>query len=143
MEYYLYIKAFHVISFVAWLAVLFYLPRLFVYQICNKDKRDFVDVVKIQQYRLYFLIGTPAIVLTLLTGSSLIILNPAIFKSGMWIHIKFLFVIFLIAYHVDCGRRMYQLRKEIYKRSDRFYRIYNEIPTLLLFIIVFCAVLKF
>ena len=143
MEYYLWIKAFHVVAIISWFVVLFYLPRLFVYHTLNKDKLDFVDVVKIQESKLYFFIGTPASVISILTGIFMIALDRDLFNSGMWIHIKLLFILFLIAFHIDCGRHLINLRNNIYRRSVLYYRIYNEIPTLLLFVIVFCVILKF
>lgn len=143
MDYYLWIKALHIIALVAWFAVLFYLPRLFVYHIENKDKIDFVNIVKIQEKKLYFFIGTPSFIITILTGAVMLILSPELFKSGMWLHIKLLFVIFVIIFHFDCGRNLIQLKHDIYNKSSRYYKIYNEIPTLFLFVIVFCAVLKF
>lgn len=142
MEY-LWIKALHIIAFVSWFVVLFYLPRLFVYHTDNKDKNDFVEIVKIQEHKLYFFIGTPALVITFLTGIFMIFLNIGLFKTGAWLHVKLLFVFILFIFHIDCGRNLIKLKNNIYTKSSRYYRIYNEIPTLFLFIIVFCAVLKF
>lgn len=143
MDYYLYIKALHIVAFVSWMAVLFYLPRLFVYHTENKDNSDFVSVVKIQENKLYYFVGTPAILLTIITGVVMIVLNPGLFKSGGWLHIKLLFALLLIIYHIDCGRHLNNLKNNIYKKSGKFYRFYNEIPTIALFVIAFSAILKF
>ena len=143
MEYYLYIKALHIVAFVAWMAVLFYLPRLFVYHTENKDSIDFVNIVKIQENRLYYFIGTPAILITIITGLIMIMLNPGLFKTGGWLHIKLLFAFLLIIYHIDCRRHLKNLHNNIYKKSGKFYRFYNEIPTIALFVIAFSAILKF
>ena len=143
MEYYLYIKALHIVAFVAWMAVLFYLPRLFVYHTENKDSSDFVSVVKIQESKLYYFIGTPAILITILTGLLMIFLNIDLFKTGGWLHLKLLFAFLLIVYHLDCGRHLRNLHNNIYKKSGKFFRIYNEIPTIALFVIAFSAVVKF
>lgn len=143
MEYYLYIKAIHVIAFVSWMAVLFYLPRLFVYHTEYKNSADFVKIVKIQEDRLYYFIGTPAILTTIITGIIMIALNPDLFKSGGWMHLKLLFAFFLILFHIDCGIRLKKFKNDIYKRSGKFYRFYNEIPTIALFVIAFSAILKF
>ncbi|RDU65453.1 protoporphyrinogen oxidase HemJ [Helicobacter sp. MIT 14-3879] len=143
MEYYNYIKALHIVAFVSWMAVLFYLPRLFVYHIENKDKKDFVDVVKIQESKLYYFIGTPSVIITVITGLIMIFSNLALFRSGGWLHIKLLFALFLIMYHIDCGRHLKNLKNNIYNKSSKFFRIYNEFPTICLFVIAFCAVLKF
>lgn len=143
MEYYLYVKALHIVAFVAWMAVLFYLPRLFVYHTENKDNSSFVDVVKIQENRLYYFIGTPAILITIITGIIMIVLNLELFKTGAWLHVKLLFAFFLIVYHIDCGRHLKNLENNIYKKSGKFYRFYNEIPTIALFVIAFSAIIKF
>lgn len=143
MEYYNYIKALHVVAFVSWMAVLFYLPRLFVYHTENRDKRDFVDVIKIQEHKLYYFIGTPSLIITLLSGLAMIALNPGLFKSGGWLHLKLLFAFFLLVYHFDCGRHLKNLKNDIYAKSGKFFRIYNEFPTICLFVIAFAAILKF
>ncbi len=142
MEYYYWIKALHVVAFVSWMAVLFYLPRLFVYHTEHKEKKDFVKVVKIQEDRLYYFIGTPAIIITIITGALMIALNVDLLKSGGWLHLKLLFAFFLIIFHLDCGRRLKQLKNDIYLKSGKFYRIYNEIPTVALFVIAISAILK-
>ncbi len=143
MEYYLYIKALHVVAFVAWMSVLFYLPRLFVYHTENKDNQEFVKIIKIQENRLYYFIGTPAILITIFTGLIMILLNIGLFKTGGWLHLKLLFAFLLIIYHIDCGRHLNNLKQDIYKKSGKFYRFYNEFPTIALFVIAFSAILKF
>lgn len=143
MEYYLWVKALHVVAVVSWFVVLFYLPRLFVYHTLNKDKVDFVSVVKVQESKLFFFIGTPSLVISILTGVGMIMINTDLFRSGMWIHIKLLFVLFLVIFHIDCGRHLINLKNDRYTNSAKYYKIYNEVLTLFLFIIVFCAVLKF
>lgn len=143
MEYYLYIKALHIVAFVAWMAVLFYLPRLFVYHTENKENTEFVKVVNIQEDKLYYFIGTPAILVTIITGLAMIALNPGLFKTGGWLHLKLLFAFLLIIYHIDCGRHLKNLKRNIYKKSGKFYRFYNELPTIALFVIAFSAILKF
>lgn len=143
MNYYLHIKALHIVAFVSWMAVLFYLPRLFVYHTEHRDKPDFVAVIKIQEDKLYHFIGTPSIVLTIVTGILMIALNPSLFKSGGWLHLKLLFAFLLVIYHLDCGRHLRRLKNDIYTKSGKFFRIYNEAPTIALFVIAFAAVLKF
>ena len=98
MVYY-YVKIFHIISFVSWMAMLFYLPRLFVYHAEHKDNKGFCEVVKIQEEKLYNFIGYPAIICTLLSGIWLIALQPSLLTEGGWLHAKILLVIILIAYH--------------------------------------------
>ncbi len=139
---YLWIKAFHIISFVSWMAVLFYLPRLFVYHAERKDNKGFIEVVKIMERRLYYGIGMPAFTLTLLTGIGLIAINPEIFKSGLWIHIKLTAVALMIAYYFHNGYIRKKLEKDQCEKSGKFFRIYNEIPTILLIIIVIMAIVR-
>jgi len=139
---YLWIKALHIISFVSWMAVLFYLPRLFVYHVEQKDKKDFVDVVKIMERRLYYGIGMPAFTLTLFSGLGLIAMNPSIFQSGIWIHIKLTAVILMIAYYFHNGYVRKKLERDECDKSGKFFRMYNEIPTILLIIIVIMAIVR-
>lgn len=144
MDYlYLSVKALHIVAFTSWMAMLFYLPRLFVYHTENKDNADFVRVIKIQEDKLYYFIGTPAIVVTIITGIAMIAMNMDLFKSGGWFHLKLLFAFLLIVYHIDCGRHLKNLKNDIYAKSGKFFRFYNEFPTICIFVIAFSAMLKF
>ncbi len=139
---YLWVKALHIISFVSWMAVLFYLPRLFVYHAEQRENKDFIKVVKVMERRLYYGIGMPAFTLTLISGLWMIGLNPSIFQSGMWIHIKLTAVALLIAYYFHNGYVRKKLEKDECNKSGKFFRIYNEIPTILLIIIVIMAIVR-
>lgn len=141
-EYYLYIKAFHIIAFMSWMAMLFYLPRLFVYHVEHSEKKEFVGVVKIQERLLYKAIGFPAFIATLASGILLIAINPGVMTDGGWMHIKILFLVFLIAYSFSLEYYRKQLLNKKCKRSGGFFRAYNEIPTAFSIIIVVHAVLK-
>ncbi len=144
MEY-LYIKVLHIVALISWMAMFFYLPRLFVYHAQYADKLEFVEIVKLQEMRLYKYIGLPALVLTLLSGGVMIALNPALFKvadSGLWLHIKLIFVLIFVIYHFVCGYFIKTLDKGTCTKSHTFFRIFNEIPTLLVIVIVFLAVCK-
>ncbi|WP_299238284.1 protoporphyrinogen oxidase HemJ [Sulfurihydrogenibium sp.] len=139
---YLWIKAIHIIFMVSWMAVLFYLPRLFVYHAENKDNKEFVKIVKIMEKRLFYVIGIPAFVITLITGLSMIFMNPGLFKSGGWLHAKLTLVAILIAYffHNEYVRRRFE--KDACDKSGKFFRIYNEIPTVLLILIVILVIVR-
>lgn len=139
---YLWIKAFHIIGFVSWMAVLFYLPRLFVYHVENKDKEEFVEVVKVMERRLFYGIGIIAFLITLITGVSMIILNSALFKTGMWFHIKLTLVALLIVYFFHNWIEMKKLQQGIFTKSGKFYRFYNEIPTILFILIAVFAIVR-
>ena len=127
----LYVKAFHVIAMVAWFAGLFYLPRLFVY---HADATDSISIerFKTMEYRLYYAIMWPAALLTTILGLWLISYNPVYyFKSG-WMHAKLGFVVLLMVYHGLCGHYLRLFKQNNNKKSAYFYRVFNEIPTLLL-----------
>jgi putative membrane protein len=142
MAYYSWILAFHVMSFVSWMAMLFYLPRLFIYHRENADIKAFTDIVQIQEYKLFKYIGAPAMWATLLSGSVMLYLNSAILSSGGWIHVKLFLLVFLIAYHFS----LEQIRKRLITnpryKSSKYFRLYNEVPTLLMIGIVIMVVIK-
>ncbi len=139
---YLWIKAFHIISIISWMAVLFYLPRLFVYHVENWDKKEFVSVVKVMEYKLHKYIGIPAFWGTVLSGIALIAVNPEIFKSGGWIHLKLTLALLLIAYYIHLSIIRKKLENDQYYKSGKFFRIYNEVPTILMIIIVIMAIVR-
>lgn len=140
-EYYLGIKAFHVVAFMSWMAMLFYLPRLFVYHVEHGEKREFTDVVKIQERLLYKAIGLPAFFATLISGVMLILGNQDLLKEG-WFHVKLLVLVFLIAYSFSLEVYRKQLLNGTCKRSGKFFRAYNEVPTALSILIVTYVILK-
>ncbi len=142
MQYYTWILWFHVISMVAWFAVLFYMPRLFVYHTENSDKADFVSVVKIMEKKIYYYIGVPSMWATVISGSIMIALNPGLFQSGGWLHTKLLFVAFLIGYFFSMGHFYKKLLADNCQKSGKFFRMYNEIPTLLIMVIVAMVIIK-
>lgn len=140
-EYYLYLKVFHIVSIITWMAMLFYLPRLFVYHAEQYENAGFRSVVELQEKRLYYAIGYPAMIAVLVSGSLITLALPGIMTSGGWIHAKFTLVLLLLVYHFLCGFYRKKLLESCYK-SGRFFRIFNEIPTLSMLIIVYLVVLK-
>ena len=134
-------KAFHIIAMVAWFAGLFYLPRLFVY---HADAEDEISLArfKIMERRLYYGITWPAGIITSLLGLGLIMSNPTYYAHAGWMHAKLSLVILLWAYHLTCGHYRRQFVEGKPCRSSRFFRMFNEIPTLLLISIVLLVVLK-
>ena len=142
MAYYSWILAFHVMSFVSWMAILFYLPRLFIYHRENADTKAFTDVVEVQEYKLFKYIGVPAMWATIISGAVMLYLNPGIYSSGGWMHAKLLLLVFLIVYHISLnGIRKTMLDNPHYKTS-KYLRVYNEVPTLLMIFIVIMVVVK-
>ncbi|WP_442764517.1 CopD family protein [Sulfurospirillum cavolei] len=142
MEYYSWILTFHVMSFMSWMAMLFYLPRLFVYHVEHFHKKEFVEVVKIQEYKVYKYIGLPAFWATIFSGAAMLIVNPVLFQSGAWIYAKIVVVLILSAYSFSLEYYRVALEKETCQRSGKFFRAYNEVPTLLSILIVAYVVVK-
>ena len=145
MAYY-WFKAFHLIGIVVWFAGLFYLVRLFVYHAEAFQKPEPAQSILKQQYelmekRLYNIITTPGMIVTVAMAIGLIYTEPHVLKSG-WLHIKFVFVGLLLAYHFWCGRIMKRLEKGENSWSGQKFRALNEAPTLLLLVIVLLAVFK-
>lgn len=139
---YLILKALHLISMVAWMAGLFYLPRLFVYHVDAKRGSDMDNTFTIMERKLLRIIMLPAKILTFAFGIGMIALNPDIMRGGGWLHAKIALVVVLAGYHgylIGCHKKF---ARGANQKSGRFYRILNEVPTILLIIIVFLAVLR-
>ncbi len=141
MEYYLYILVFHIMAMMSWMAVMFYLPRLFVYHVEHIEKKEFVEVVKIQEYKLYKYIGLPSFWATLLSGALLLYVNDYLLKEG-WMHLKLLVLCLLSAYSFSMEYYRVKLLKGECKRDGHFFRAYNEVPTMLSLLIVGYVVTK-
>ncbi len=135
------VKALHIISFVAWFAGLFYMPRLFIYhlQILGNSKSN--RMFKTMERKLYFYITTPAMVLTWLCGLYMIKENTGILSEG-WIHVKILAVVILTGFHMSLDVFRKKFRDDVNFKSAEFFRYYNEIPTVILIIIVFLVILR-
>ena len=142
MEYYTWILWFHIISMVAWFAVLFYMPRLFVYHAENADNKGFVEVVKVMERKIYYAIGVPSMWATIISGSVMIALNPGLFQSGGWLHAKLTLVAILIGYFFSMGHYYKKLLADDCNKSGKFFRFYNEAPTILLLLIVAMVIVK-
>lgn len=135
----LWLKAFHVIFVVTWFAGLFYLPRLFVYHTAASDTPSLERFIVME--RRLFAIMTIGGVLAAVFGLSMIVVAPDYLQMH-WLHAKLTLVAFLIAYHIWCYVLMGQLKTGRNSRSQRWYRIFNEVPALLLIGIVILAVVK-
>jgi putative membrane protein len=140
----LWLKAFHVVSVIAWFAAIFYLPRLFVYHAqIQKDSID--DAVgnarfKIMERKLFGLM-TFAAVLAIGFGVAMAMVSPA-YLLMHWMHLKLVLVFALVSYHGACFALLQQFAGDRNSRSERWYRVFNEIPALLLIGIVILAVVK-
>ena len=142
MNYYLLFKSLHLISVISWMAGLLYLPRIFVYHAENSDDKKISDVFKVMEKKLYFYIMTPAMILSWIFG--LILIHSIGFQQlgQTWMVLKIIFVIFLTLYHFYLGKTLNQFKFDQNTHSHKFYRLINEIPTILLILIVFVVIFK-
>jgi len=139
---YQWILTLHVISLISWFAMLFYLPRLFVYHAEQIEKKEFVDVVKVMEEKLYRIIGLPAMIATLATGTWLIVINPDIWSTGGWLHAKLALVALLVGYHLYLNNIKNSLAEDECNKSGKFFRVLNEIPTLIMMAVVTLVIVK-
>ena len=142
MNYYLLFKSLHLISVISWMAGLLYLPRIFVYHAENNDDRKLSDVFKVMEKKLYFYIMTPAMILSWIFGL-LLLHSIGLQQLGQtWMILKIIFVILLSLYHLYLGKTLNQFKFDQNTHSHKFYRLINEIPTILLILIVFVVIFK-
>jgi protoporphyrinogen IX oxidase len=137
----LWFKAFHIISLICWFAGLFYLPRLYVYHADTSDQAT-LSKFKIMEWKLYWYITTPAAILTGIFGWAIIFTNYAYYEQLMWLHIKLSLVLVLYIFHIYLGKLLFDFRNDKNKHSQKFYRLLNEVPTVLLVVIVILAVVQ-
>ena len=123
MNYYLLFKSLHLIAVISWMAGLLYLPRIFVYHVENYQKKETTQIFEIMERKLYFYIGFESF-------------------SQLWLQIKIFLVIILTIYHEYLGKCLNSLKNGSNTKSSRFFRIINEIPTILLILIVFIVIFK-
>jgi len=135
----LWLKALHVVFVVTWFAGLFYLPRLFVYHAATRDSQGLTRFI-VMERRLYFIMSLGAL-LAVLLGLAMIVAAPVYLSLG-WLRVKLLLVAALVGYHGWCYRLMLALRAGASPHSQRWYRIFNEVPGILLLAIVILAVVK-
>ena len=141
MDWYSYIKAFHIIAMVAWMAGLFYLPRLYVYHADAAPGSEASETFKVMEARLLRVIMNPAMIATWVLGLTLMF-SFIDWRSAGWLHAKLLFVVLMSGFHGALSKWRKDFAADANSRSVRFYRIANEVPTLLLIIIVILAVAK-
>jgi putative membrane protein len=137
---YHYLLALHLIAVICWFAGLFYLPRLFVYHAMTTDTNT-AKTFCTMEYKLNYYIMHPSMAVTLITGYVLYYAFPHA-GWGDWIHVKLILVWLLVGYQMWCGYYLRQFRANINKKSHRFFRLFNEIPTVFLIVIVILAVVK-
>ena len=141
MEIYLWIKALHIVAVIAWMAGILYLPRLFVYHAMQVPGSEISETFKIMERRLLRFIMNPAMIVSFVLGGWLIMINPELLEQP-WMQYKVVALVIMTGIHASLSRwrRFFAMDKNTF--SPRFFRIINEIPTLLMIIIVLLAVLK-
>ena len=142
MNTYLILKSLHLISIISWMVGLLYLPRIFVYHVENKQYQNISNTFKIMEKKLYYYIMMPAMIFSWFFGLLLIFnigLDQLTFK---WLQIKLLLVLILTFYHFFLGRCLRRFSHDLNTYSSKFYRFFNEVPTILLILIVFIVVFK-
>ena len=142
MNAYLTFKALHLIAVISWMAGLLYLPRIFVYHSETKDNEGQSETFKLMEKRLYFYIMNPAMILSWIFGILLIHAQGFISLSLLWMKIKIGLVIILTGYHFYLLAILKDFQIDNNTKSSKFFRIINEMPTLLLIIIIFVVIFK-
>ena len=143
---YKYVLAVHIIFVVCWMAGLFYIVRLFIYHTEAQEKPEEEKKILSAQFgvmerRLWNAITRPSMFIVLAAGITMLIMVPG-WLHDTWLHIKLTFVVLLIIYHYICENKIKQMRNGIFKWTSTQLRLWNELATLLLFVIVICAVVK-
>lgn len=146
MEYYNYIKALHLIFVITWFAGLFYIPRLFVYQIeaaqkPSPEKEILGKQLKMMTKRLWFIITWPSAILATIFAIALLVLQP-IWLQQSWMHVKLGFVVLLFAYHFKCHLIFKQLQNDVVKWTSNQMRLWNEGSTIILFSVIFIVMVR-
>ena len=141
MNTYLLFKSLHLISVISWMAGLLYLPRIFVYHSENNNE-IITSVFKTMERKLYYYIMSPAMTLSWLFGLAL--LHKIGFQelASLWLQLKLIFVVLLSAYHFYLGFLLNKFKFDQNEKTSKFYRYINEIPTVILIIVVFLAIFK-
>ncbi len=142
MDSYLIYKSLHLIAVISWMAGLLYLPRIFVYHAENNETNSISEIFKIMEKKLYNYIMMPAMLLSWLFGILLIhSLGFQIFLE-LWMQIKTIAIIVLTYYHFTLGKYLNDFAIENNQKTSKFFRIYNEIPTILLIVVIFVVIFK-
>ena len=142
MNSYLLFKSLHLIAVVSWMAGLLYLPRIFVYHVENKEKKEATNIFEIMEKKLFYYIMRPAMIFTWIFGLVLIYLNGIEIFSQLWMQIKIILVILLSVYNDYLGKCLISLKNKTNTRSSKFFRIINEVPIIMLILIVFLVIFK-
>ena len=142
MNYYLLFKSLHLIAVISCMAGLLYLPRIFVYHAEKNSEKNTSETFKIMERRLMYYIMTPAMILSWFFGIFLILINEISITLNLWVQTKLFLVVLLTVYHLFLGYYLRKFALDENKKSAKFFRIINEIPTVLLILIIFVIIYK-
>ena len=142
MNSYLLFKSLHLIAVISWMAGLLYLPRIFVYHVENIKKKEATDIFEVMEKKLFFYIMRPAMILAWIFGLILVYINGIEIFSQLWMQIKIVLVILLSVYNDYLGKCLVSLKNNSNTRSSKFFRIINEVPTILLILVIFVVIFK-
>ena len=142
MNSYLLFKSLHLIAVISWMAGLLYLPRIFVYHVENLNDQNSSSIFKTMERKLFFYIMMPAMILSWIFGFILILTIGADVLFTLWVKLKLLFVILLTIYHFYLFKLLKDFSLNRNTKSSKFFRILNEVPTILLILIVFIVIFK-
>jgi len=143
MEAYAWIKAFHIMSVIAWMAGLFYLPRLFVHHVERAEPGSEMErVFQMMEYKLLKIIMNPAMIASWILGLLLVAIIYSSGGAGGWLHVKLAFVVVLSAFHMWLAAKRRALAEGRNSLSGRQYRMANEVPTVIMVVVVIMAVVK-
>lgn len=141
LDYYLWLKALHVVSVIAWMVSMLYLPRLFVYHAQAEKGSVQSETFKTMERRLLRLISNPAMIAAFLFGGLMIWADPGLLTQG-WLHVKLTAVFLLAGFHGACARWYKDFNADRNEKPARFFRLVNELPTLLMIVIVIMVIVK-
>ena len=142
MNSYLLFKSLHLIAVISWMAGLLYLPRIFVYHVENLNDQNSSSIFKTMERKLFFYIMMPAMILSWIFGFILILTIGTDIFFTLWVKLKLLFVILLTIYHFYLSKLLKDFNLNRNTKSSKFFRILNEVPTILLILIVFIVIFK-
>ena len=142
MNSYLLFKSLHLIAVISWMAGLLYLPRIFVYHVENLNDQNTSSIFKTMERKLFFYIMMPAMILSWIFGLILILILGIDVFFTLWVKLKLLFVILLTIYHFYLSKLLKDFSLNRNTKSSKFFRILNEVPTILLILIVFIVIFK-
>lgn len=140
-EHYLAVKTVHIIAMIAWMAGMLYLPRLYVYHAGAAKGGELSETLKIMERRLLRAILNPAMIVTWICGGLMLWANPTLFQDG-WIHVKLTALLLMQIVHAMLARHRKQFMRDENVHSALYYRVLNEVPTVLLIIIVVMVVIR-